>query len=102
MRQEQHVGLGQLVLADAPGHRFDPHPASPAIHPPHAVQQHHHAAPQRHELEPALAQVIIARRRLMTARHTGLEPRRGRTVISMVWLGAQSRARSYTKPGKCW
>ena len=43
-------------------------PQAAAIHPPHAIEQHHHAAPQRHELEPALAQVIIARRRLMTAR----------------------------------
>ena len=59
MRQEQHVGLGQLVLADAPRHRFDPNPAGPAIYPPHAIEQHHHAAPQRHKLEPAQAQVII-------------------------------------------
>ena len=68
VRQEQHVGLGQLVLADAPGHRFDPHPAAAAIDSAHAIEQHHHAAPQRHELEPAQLQVIIGRRRLMTAR----------------------------------
>ena len=37
VRQEQHVGLGQLVLADTPGDRFDPHPASPAINPPHMI-----------------------------------------------------------------
>jgi hypothetical protein len=43
--QEQHVSLGQLVLANAPRHRFDPHPAGPAINPSHAIQQHHHAAP---------------------------------------------------------
>ena len=45
MRQEQHVGLGQLMFADPPGYRFDPHPAGAAIHPPHAIEQYHHASP---------------------------------------------------------
>src|SRR6202035_6187724 len=56
------------MLADPPGYRFDPHPAGPAIDASHAIEQDHHAAPQRHEFEPALAQVIIGRCRLMTAR----------------------------------
>ena len=38
VRQKHHVGLGQLVLADRPGQLFDPHPASPAIDPPHVVE----------------------------------------------------------------
>ena len=64
VRQEQHVGLGQLVLADRPGHLFDPHPAGPAIDPPHAIEQHHQQAPERDELEAAQAEVIVGRRRL--------------------------------------
>src|SRR5208283_4751217 len=47
VRQEQHVGLGQLVFADTPRDRFDAHPATPAIDPSHAVEEHHHAAPKR-------------------------------------------------------
>ena len=37
VRQEQHVGLGQLVFADPPGDRFDAHPAGSAIDPSHAI-----------------------------------------------------------------
>ena len=40
-------------------------PQAAAIHPPHAIEQYHHAAPERHELEPAQVQVIIGRRRLV-------------------------------------
>ncbi len=36
--QVQHVGLGQLMLARAPGHLLDLDPAQPAVHPPHAVE----------------------------------------------------------------
>ena len=68
MRQEQHVGLGQLVLADPPRNLLDPHTAVPAIDPSHTVEQHDHEAPQRDELESPLAQVIVAGRRPVAAR----------------------------------
>ena len=68
MRQEQYVGLGQLVLADSPGNLFDPHAAVPAINPSHGVQEHHHEAPQRDKLKSPLPKVIVAGRRPVAAR----------------------------------
>ncbi len=100
MCQEQHVGLGQLVFADPPGDRFDAHPAGPAIDPPHAVKQHDHAAPKRHELEPAQAQVIVGRRRLVTARaHRSRAAARPHGDLDGLALGAMSRL-LVNEPGK--
>ena len=73
-----------------PGNRFDPHPRKPGNQPAAYDIATRHASPQRHELESAQRQMIIGRRRLMASEHTGLDPRRGRTVISMVWAGAQA------------
>ena len=55
-------------LAHAPGDRFDPHPTAAAIYAPHMIEQHHYAAPQRHELEPPQAEVIVGGCRSVAAR----------------------------------
>ena len=66
--QEQHIGLGQLVLADRPWQFFNPYPAGSAIDPPHAVKQQHHETPERDEFEAAQAEVIVTGGGLMAAR----------------------------------
>ena len=38
VRQVQHVGVRQGVLAEAPGHLFDLYAAVAALHAPHAIQ----------------------------------------------------------------
>jgi hypothetical protein len=68
MRQKHHVGLGQLVLADCPGQFFDPHAASPAIDPPHAIEQQHRQTPDRDEFKAAQAELVVGRAPLMAAR----------------------------------
>jgi hypothetical protein len=50
VRQEHHVGFGQLVLANRPGQLFDPHSSGPAIEPPHVVEQKNRKAPDRDAL----------------------------------------------------
>ena len=56
------------MLAHRPGHPLDPDPAARAIHPPRGVPQKHLDPPQRHELEAARRQTIVARPRGTTHR----------------------------------
>jgi len=77
VRQKHHVGPSQLVLADRPGQLFDPHPAGPAIDPPHVVEQKNREAPDRDEFEAAKVEQIIGRAALMTTRTHGLRAAAG-------------------------
>ncbi len=66
--QKQHVGLGGLVLAIAPGNLFHHNAAVPAMDAPHPVQKENQKAPERDGLEPPLGQMIVTRRRPAAAR----------------------------------
>ncbi len=66
--QKQHIGSGQLVLAIAPGNLLDHHATIPAVDASHAVEQENQKAPQRNELEAALGEMIVTRRRLVAPR----------------------------------
>ena len=64
--QKQHVGVGQLMLAVAPGNFLDDHGlAAAAIDPAHRIQQENQIPPERDEFEAPLGQLIVTRRRLM-------------------------------------
>jgi hypothetical protein len=65
--QEQHVCLGEMMLAVAPGHLLDHHAAVPALDLAHAVEEENQQSPERNEFEASFGEVIIARRRLMAA-----------------------------------
>ena len=60
VRQVQHVGLGQAVLAHRPGHRLDQHAAPATLHAPHGIQQHHGIAPDRDELKAPHGQHVVS------------------------------------------
>lgn len=78
MGEKQHIGDGQLVLADRPRHLFDMRTAAGfAIDPPHLVNQLHRETPERDEIEAAHAEVIVAAPRPMAARahRLGAAPR---------------------------
>ncbi len=66
--QKQHVGLGGLVLAVAPGNLFHHNAAVAAIDAPHSVQEENQKAPERDELETPLGEMIVTRRRPAAAR----------------------------------
>jgi len=67
--QKQHVRVGQLMLAVAPGDFLDHDGfAAAAIDTAHRVQQKNQKAPERNKLEAPLGQLIIARGWLMAAR----------------------------------
>jgi hypothetical protein len=61
--QKQHIGAGQLVLAIAPGNFLDHDATVPAINASHAVEQENQKTPQGDELEAALGEMIVSRRR---------------------------------------
>jgi hypothetical protein len=50
MPQKVHVDLGRGVLARAPRHFFDHHPAVSAVDPSHAIDQEDQIAPEADEL----------------------------------------------------
>src|ERR1700690_2149877 len=67
--QEQHVGLGQLVLAIAPRNLFHYHYATmAALDAPHAVQEKDQKSPDGDELEAPFGKMIVTRRRLVAPR----------------------------------
>ena len=64
--QKQHVGIGQLMLAVAPGNLLDHHRfAAAAINASHGVQQENQKPPERDELVTPFRELIITGRRLM-------------------------------------
>jgi len=72
--QKQHVGIGQLMLAVAPGDFLDDHGfAAATIDAPHGVREKDQKAPERNELETPFGELIVTRRRLMA---TGTHGRR--------------------------
>ena len=72
LRQVEHVGLGQLVLAGAPRHFLHLDPATHALDPPHAVQQDDSEAPDRDELEAPLGQMVVTAGRCLAPRAASL------------------------------
>src|SRR5258705_7992205 len=75
--QKQHVSIGQLMLAIAPGNFFDDHGlAAAAIDAPHGVQQKDQKTPERDEFVAPFGELIVAGRRLMA---TGTDRRRTAT-----------------------
>ncbi len=103
VRQEQHVGLGQLVFADPPGDRFDaysrrlgnrPGACNKATRPcsPKQAQTRTDARPDDHD-SPALVYDSLST--------PVFEPRRGRTVdLDGLALGAVSRLVVNAETGK--
>jgi hypothetical protein len=65
--QKQHVGLGEVMLAVAPGNFFDSHAATAAVDPPHGIQEEDQKASERNELEPLGGKLIVTRGTLVTA-----------------------------------
>src|ERR1039458_3998967 len=67
--QEQHVGLGKLVLAIAPRNLFHYHHATmAALDAPHAVQEKDQKPPDGDEFEAPFGKMIVTRRRLVAPR----------------------------------
>jgi hypothetical protein len=69
--QEQPVCLGKMMLAVAPGHFFDHHAATAALHAAHAVEKENQQSPEGNELEAPFGQVVVTGRRLVAARADG-------------------------------
>src|SRR5262249_37088049 len=67
VRQKQHVGFAQGVLALGPRHRLHLHPAAAAVDPAHGVEQHHRKTPDRNKLEAALLKSVVTGRRPLAA-----------------------------------
>ncbi|MEI9977149.1 MAG: hypothetical protein WDO73_36905 [Ignavibacteriota bacterium] len=64
--QKQHVGIGQLMLAVAPGYFLDDHGfATVAIDAPHRIQQEYQKPPEWDEFVTPFRELIVTRRRLM-------------------------------------
>jgi hypothetical protein len=64
--QKQHVGMGQLMFAIAPGDLLDDHGlAAGASDAPHRVEEEDQEAPERDEFEPPLGELIVTGGRLM-------------------------------------
>src|SRR5580700_8601988 len=61
--QEAHVDRGHRRVAHGPGKRLDVDAAPAAVHPARRVQQEDQQPPERHEVEPALALVVVGRPR---------------------------------------
>ena len=68
VRQVHHVGLGQGVLADAPGDLFDFDAALATLDAPHAVVERDRISPDRDEFKMSLRQLIVASGRFVAAR----------------------------------
>src|ERR1039458_1202248 len=67
--QEQHVGLGQLVLALTPSNLSHYHHATmAALDAPHAVQEKDQKPPDGDEFEAPFGKTIVTRRRLVAPR----------------------------------
>ena len=64
--QKQHVSIGQLVFAMAPGNFLDDHGlAAGASDAPHRVEEEDQEAPERDEFEPPLGELIVPGGRLV-------------------------------------
>jgi hypothetical protein len=67
--EEQHVAVGQLMLAVAPRNFLDNHGlASQTIHAPHGVEEENEETPKGNELKTPFAEFIVTRCGLMTTR----------------------------------
>ena len=65
---EKHVGIGQLMLAVAPGNFLHDHSlAAAAIDAPHGVQQEDQKSPERNAVVTPFRELIITGRRLVAA-----------------------------------
>ena len=60
LRQEQHVGAGERVLAVGPRQRFDLHAAVTTVNAAHGIEEEHGKAPDRNKLEATLRERIVA------------------------------------------
>jgi hypothetical protein len=73
--------------------RLDNHATLGARDAPHAVLQEHEHAPERNELKGPLRQMVVARRRPVSARADGRRPLPGSDVhIDMGLIGAEAGA----------
>jgi hypothetical protein len=81
------------MFAITPGNLLNEHRiASATINAAHRVQQKDEETPERNKLEAPLGEMIIAGTRLVAARTTAVEPVRGRTAISIIFLSGLKRA----------
>src|SRR5262249_11306785 len=69
--QEEHVWLGEMMLAVAPGNFLDHHAAATAVHAAHAVEEEDQESPEGNEFEAPLREMIVTGRRLVAARADG-------------------------------
>src|SRR5436305_8572371 len=67
--QKQHIGIGQSMLAIAPGHLLDDDClTTAAFDASHGIKEKNQKAPKGNELETALRELIVSGGRLMAAR----------------------------------